>query len=317
MKKLISMVITFAVLCSMAGCMASDAGSDKLSVVASIFPCYDWASNVIEGSDNVDLELLIDSGVDFHSFQPTAEDILKIKTCDIFIYVGGESDSWVDEVLTSDCNPDMKIISLMDELSDEIREEETVLGMQAEDGEPDGPEYDEHVWLSLRNAEVITDRICEVMSQADPGNSALYEANTEKYTEELKALDSRYIEELKDLRLDTIVVADRFPFRYLTDDYGLEYYAAFAGCSAEANATFDTVVFLSQKAADIGTNVILTTEDSASSIAGTVIETGDLTGVEIMELDSMQSVTSEDISAGVSYIGIMESNLEVLVKALS
>ncbi len=308
-------------LVSFAGCNAPKEDDGKINVVATIFPSYDWAREVIGDSGNVSLELLIDNGVDLHSFQPTAEDIMKIKTCDVFIYVGGESDAWVSDAISSDANPDMKIINLMDELKDSVREEELVEGMEAEEEEDEEGEeeieYDEHVWMSLRNAEVITEKICEVLSEADPDNAGLYSANCEKYVSELKDLDSRYIEAVSSADLDTIVVADRYPFRYMSEDYGLDYYAAFIGCSAETQASFETVVFLADKAKETGTKVILTTESPSGDIASTVIETGGLEGVTVEALDSMQSVTASEVSSGISYLKIMEDNLTVLEKALT
>lgn len=321
MKRLVSALLTLVMLVSFAGCNAPKEDDGKINVVATIFPCYDWAREVIGDSGNVSLELLIDNGVDLHSFQPTAEDIMKIKTCDVFIYVGGESDAWVSDAISSDANPDMKIINLMDELKDSVREEELVEGMEAEEEEDEESEeeaeYDEHVWMSLRNAEVITEKICEVLSEADPENAGLYSANCEKYVSELKDLDSRYIEAVSSADLDTIVVADRYPFRYMSEDYGLDYYAAFIGCSAETQASFETVVFLADKAKETGTKVILTTESPSGDIASTVIETGGLEGVTVEALDSMQSVTASEVSSGISYLKIMEDNLTVLEKALT
>lgn len=321
MKRKVSLLMALVMLVSFAGCSVPKEDDGKIHVVATIFPCYDWAREVIGDSSNASLELLIDNGVDLHSYQPTAEDIMKIKTCDVFIYVGGESDAWVADAISSDADPDMKVINLMEVLSDSVREEETVEGMEAEEEDDEEGEeeieYDEHVWMSLRNAEVITEKICEVLSEADPGNAELYSANCISYVSELKDLDNRYKEAVSSADLDTIVVADRYPFRYMSEDYGLDYYAAFIGCSAETQASFETVVFLADKAKETGTKVILTTESPSGDIASTVIETGGLEGVTVEALDSMQSVTASEVSSGISYLKIMEDNLTVLDKALT
>ncbi|MBR2821929.1 MAG: zinc ABC transporter substrate-binding protein [Clostridiales bacterium] len=311
-------LMTFgACSCSAEG-IENKSGS-RLSIVTTVFPCYDWVREIAGSKiSGIDLTMLLDNGTDMHSFQPAAKDIVKISSCDVFIYVGGESDEWVEDALKEAVNKDIRTVNLMDLLGDSVVEEETVEGMQAEDEEEgeDGPEYDEHVWLSLLNAQVLVTGIADAMAQADPENASLYENNAGTYNSKLGELDGRYRAAVKDSDKDTILFCDRFPFRYLTDELGLDYYAAFSGCSAEAEASFETVVFLSGKIDELGLSSVLVIDGSDQKIAKTVIENTGSKDMEILVMDSMQSTTTADSSNGVTYLSVMESNLEVLVKAL-
>ena len=311
-------LMTFgACSCSAEG-IENKSGS-RLSIVTTVFPCYDWVREIAGSKiSGIDLTMLLDNGTDMHSFQPAAKDIVKISSCDVFIYVGGESDEWVEDALKEAVNKDIRTVNLMDLLGDSVVEEETVEGMQAEDEEEgeDGPEYDEHVWLSLLNAQVLVTGIADAMAQADPENASLYENNAGTYNSKLGELDGRYRAAVKDSDKDTILFCDRFPFRYLTDELGLDYYAAFAGCSAETEASFETVVFLSGKIDELGLSSVLVIDGSDQKIAKTVIENTGSKDMEILVMDSMQSTTTADSSNGVTYLSVMESNLEVLVKAL-
>jgi zinc transport system substrate-binding protein len=275
----------------------------------------------------VDLTLLLDSGVDLHSYQPTVDDILTISNCDVFIYVGGESDAWVTDALSQAANEDMQVIRLMDVLKDSVKEEELVEGMQAgDDNESDGdgeesaeetPEYDEHVWLSLKNAKILTDAIAQALEEADPDNAEAYSENAQAYMDKLTALDEEYQKAALAGERDTILFADRFPFRYLTDDYDLNYYAAFAGCSAETEASFETILFLAEKADELELPVILTIDGSDQTIAEAVINSTNAKDQKILSMNSMQSITAGDMEDGASYLSVMEENLEVLKEALS
>ncbi|MBQ6303315.1 MAG: zinc ABC transporter substrate-binding protein [Clostridiales bacterium] len=311
-------LMTFgACSCSAEG-IENKSGS-RLSIVTTVFPCYDWVREIAGSKiSGIDLTMLLDNGTDMHSFQPAAKDIVKISSCDVFIYVGGESDEWVEDALKEAVNKDIRTVNLMDLLGDSVVEEETVEGMQAEDEEEgeDGPEYDEHVWLSLLNAQVLVTGIADAMAQADPENASLYENNAGTYNSKLGELDGRYRAAVKDSDKDTILFCDRFPFRYLTDELGLDYYAAFSGCSAEAEASFETVVFLSGKIDELGLSSVLVIDGSDQKIAKTVIENTGSKDMEILVMDSMQSTTTADSINGVTYLSVMESNLEVLVKAL-
>lgn len=473
----------------------SNKDNKKMSVVSTIFPQYDWVRQILgENSDNYELTLLLDNGVDIHNYQPTTDDIIKITTCDMFIYVGGESDYWVEDILRNAINEDMIVINLLDVLGDSVKEEEIKEGMQhghdhthasenfedtevqdrslsdwegewqsvypylldgtldevmeykASEGDKTTSEYyeyykmgyetdvekievtgssitfyknsvastatyeykgfeilnynsgtkgvryqfeavgdtngapryvqfsdhmitpaksehfhiyfgdegfdtlleemdnwptyyeeglmgsqiaedmmahehdhisDEHVWLSLKNAQTITNHIAEKLAELDAKNASTYEKNVNAYYLELESLNKKYQEVVENATHKTLLFGDRFPFRYLVDDYGLDYYAAFSGCSAETEASFETIVFLANKADELDLNNIMVIEASDQSIAETITKSTKRKNQSILMMDSMQSVTSSQIISGVSYLSIMESNLDVLKEALN
>ena len=499
MKKYISLLIAAVMaICCLAGCSQKNSdisteNTTELKVVTTIFPEYDWVRQIAgDQISNIDLTMLLDNGVDLHSYQPTADDIMKISDCDIFVYVGGESDEWVEDALKEAVNKDMQVINLLEVLKDTVKTEEAMPGVQAEEGhnhgyshfadsdvqdrslsdwsgdwqsvypyildgtldqvmekkaesgrktaeeykesyiasyetdiekisidgnmitytrkdgtstatydsegfyirhkddgskqvrykyqkasgDADAPtyivfsdhnissaepehfhlyfgedgfdslveegkhfptfypasligteiademleheekEYDEHVWLSLKNAETLCKAIAEALEKADPANKDMYDANLTAYEEKLASLDTSYQNAVKDAPQKTLLFGDRFPFRYLVDDYGLSYYAAFAGCSAESEASFETISFLAEKVDELGLKYVMTIEKSDQKIAKTIIENTRDKNQSILALDSMQSTTSEDVANGTTYLSVMESNLNVLKKAL-
>ena len=323
MKKLVSMLVMIVMLTGVfAACGNAPAASGKkIQIVTTIFPEYDWVKSIVGDSENVEITMLLDNGVDLHSFQPTAQDIVKVSSCDMFIYVGGESDKWVDDVLKEAVNDKMVVMDLFDVLGESLKEEEEIEGMQSdEEEEGEGEEeveYDEHIWLSLRNAQLLIKKIAEEIIKIDPANKSKYEANLESYIGSLTELDAKYKEAADGGRVKTLLFGDRFPFRYMTDDYGLDYYAAFKGCSAETEASFDTVIFLANKVDELGLHSVLTIEGGDKSIAKTIVQnTADKNAV-ILTLDSMQGKTSADVANGATYLSIMEKNLEVLRNALA
>lgn len=330
MKKYLVFILILAIVLSLSACSTKVEKGEKPSVVVTIFPIYDWVKNI--AGDSVEITPLLDNGVDLHSYQPTADDMVKIAACDMFIYVGGESDEWVEDALEEKVNDDMVVINLLEALGDGAKEEETVEGMQEKDhdhdhgeddhGEEDhGEEHDhdeeheldEHIWLSLRNSAALSGEIASGL-EALTGES--YSEELEAYTSALRELDDKYTAAVNGGKVKTVLFGDRFPFRYLTDDYGLSYYAAFAGCSAETEASFETVIFLADKVDELGIRAVLTIESSDGRIAETIIENTASKNAKVLRLDSMQSTTSKDIEAGASYVGIMEKNLEVLKEAL-
>lgn len=321
MKKIIAILISVIMFIGLfASCGTTEKAEKKLSIVATIFPEYDWVKNILgEKAADADVTMLLDSGVDLHSFQPTADDIVRISTCDVFIYVGGESDAWVGDALNGAVNKNMKVINLLEVLGDSAKEEEVVEGMQGEeeeDGE-EGPEYDEHVWLSLKNSVVLVAAIRDALMSADAENSEIYKANADSYIEKLNALDAEYASAIDSSKLKTVLFADRFPFRYLVDDYGIEYFAAFVGCSAESEASFETIAFLAGKVDEMKLGSVLTLEGMDNKIAETVIQTTESKSAKILSMDSMQSITSQDVENGADYIALMEKNLGVLKTALN
>lgn len=294
---------------------------ENLQVVTTIFPIYDWARQVIGDVPGVELVWLQDTGVDMHSYQPSAEDMLKLSSCDVFLYVGGTSDSWVDGALKEAVNPDMKVLSLLEILGDNARLEELTEGMQAEDHEGhdhgDEDEYDEHVWLSVKNASLLTQSIADTLAQLDPDHADAYAANAAAYEAQLADLDAQYQAAVDAASVKTVLFGDRFPFRYLTEDYGLEVYAAFPGCSAETEASFETIAFLAGKVDELHLPAVLTIENSDQRVAQTIIQNTASKDAALLRLDSMQGTSAEDVAAGTTYLSIMESNLDVLKAALA
>ena len=304
----------------MTGCSSTN-GTDtaKYSIVCTTFPQYDWLREIIgENADSFSLMLLLDKGGDLHSYQPTAESIARISSADMFVYVGGESDTWVEDALKGAVNKDMRVVNLMDLLGGMVKEEELVEGMQCyEEAEHEETEYDEHVWLSLKNAAYLTGALSETLQELDAEHAQEYAANAAAYIESLNALDREYADAVKQSEKKTILFGDRFPFRYLTDDYGIHYYAAFAGCSTETDASFETVTFLSGKVDELGLHTILTIEGSDQKIAEIIRENTHGKNQQIQTVNSLQSVTAKEIQDGFTYLEAMRENYEVLKNALN
>ena len=315
MKKILALLLALWIPAAvLSGCAPQDdsAASNKLNIVTTIFPAYDWVREILgDETDRAEITTLLDSGVDLHSYQPTVDDIVKISDCDLFLYVGGESDGWVDDALKNAPNKDRKVIRLLDVLGDSAKAEETVEGMQEEEHDhEEEAEYDEHIWLSLKNAQVLVAAISEALQETDPARKNTYAANAAAYAEKLSALDGEYRAAVDSGKYKTLLFGDRFPFRYLADDYGLDYYAAFPGCSAETEASFETVSFLA------GKMDALTIEGTQHKIAETIVQNTAQKNQQVLTMDSMQAVTANDAASGVSYLSIMEKNLSVLKKAL-
>ena len=327
MKNRISLLLALALIVGLlAGCgqQNNTNKTDKLSIVTTIFPEYDWVKEILgDTAENAEITMLLDSGVDLHSYQPTVDDIVKISDCNLFLYVGGESDGWVEDALKNAPNEDRTVINLLDVLGDSVKEEETVEGMQEEDhdhedadGHEEEAEYDEHIWLSLKNAQVLVAAISEALQESDPARKDTYAANATAYAKKLSALDSQYRAAVDSGKYKTLLFGDRFPFRYLADDYGLDYYAAFPGCSAETEASFETISFLAKKADELKLPCVLTIEGTQHKIAETIVQNTAQKNQQVLTMDSMQAVTANDAASGVSYLSIMEKNLSVLKKAL-
>ena len=335
MKRIFPLFLALAVAVSLlAGCgkknamESSESESDKLRVVATIFPGYDWVHQIMgDRAAAADLTMLLDNGVDLHSYQPTTDDIIKVFDCDLFIYVGGESDGWAENALKTAANKDIKVVSLLEVLGERVKTEEIVEGMQdadhahAHDHEHEHDhgheeEADEHVWLSLKNAAVLVGAISNALQELDPDNKDTYAANASAYIEKLSALDGAYQSAVDGAARKTVLFGDRFPFRYLVDDYGLRYYAAFAGCSAETEASFETVSFLAKKVDELGLPCVLTIEGKNHKLAETIVRSTTGKNQKVLTMDSMQSMTSKDAANGATYLSVMEQNLSVLKEAL-
>lgn len=306
----------------------------KIKVVTTIYPEYDWVSNIIKGKEErFDLSILMTSGVDLHNFQPSAKDILDIGTADLFIYVGGESDKWADGAIRQAANKNLKAINLMELLKDKVKVEELKEGMEddehhEEEGEEhnDGDEeenheeeieYDEHVWLSLENAMIVCADLKNEISTLDSENANAYENNLTAYLAELKNLNEEYKVVVNGAKRKLLLFGDRFPFRYMFDDYGLNYYAAFKGCAAETEASFKTIKFLADKLSEENLPYVMKIERGNEKIAKAVIENSSKKDATIETMYSIQAVSSDDMKNGETYLSYMKKNLDVLRKVLN
>ena len=357
-KLLICGVLLCASLGLFSGCGQQTAkNDDSLKIVSTIAPVEEWVEAVIGDDTTVETTLLLDEGMDLHSFQPSADDIITISNADLFVYVGGETDAWVDDVLEQANNDDMMVLNLMEVLGDRILPTPILDGATCshdhdhdhdchdhdhdshdhdhdchdhdhdddhdhdhDDHDHDhdchdhAHEYDEHIWLSLKNAAIATQAIADVLSTKNP--NANYQANAQAYIAELTTLDQAYADTLGAATYKTMVFGDRFPFVYLMNDYGLSYYAAFNGCSTETEASFETITFLAKKLDETHLPAVITLEGSDQKIAQTIVENTTTKDQKIYTLNSFQSLSSEEIKDDFSYLEIMKSNLEVFKSAL-
>ena len=316
----LSGALVAAVLLAHTACGGSGE-SRKLRIVTTIFPLYDWARNVAGESADVEVSFLQDTGVDLHSYQPTAADMVKIASCDLFIYVGGESDRWVGDALKGGTNEKRRCLNLMEILGEAALEEEEKEGMEEEHGNggeagEEETERDEHVWLSVKNASLFTAKIAEALAEIAPDRKDAFRANAAAYQAKLDALWQDYEAAAGAANTRTLLFGDRFPFLYLTKQLGLDSYAAFRGCSAESDASFETIDFLAGKADELGLKIILKTESGDGKLAETIRQASRAKDQTILTLDSLQSVTRARADAGASYLQAMQSNLEVLKEAM-
>ena len=297
---------------------------NRISIVCTVFSGYDWTRNIITGvQDRFELNYLFSNGTDSHSYQPTVSDIISISECDILITSGGESERWVFSELEKYENSNVRVISMLDIIGELALEEYEGIQHNEEDHHAHGEdteqeiekEYDEHIWLSIKNAKVICREIEKVLSDIDCNNSDLYKRNCDEYCEKFGEIYDKYAESIQNSDINTLIFADRFPFAYLMNDLGISYHAAFSGCSAESEASVSTIVKLIELAEECKTENICVIETSDQKLAATVASgAGD---ISIIVLDSIQAVSSDKISNGYSYCGAMEENLRLVKKALS
>lgn len=303
MKRLIAAILLAATL-------PLAAAAAPLRIVATIFPAWDWARDI---APDADLVLLHRPGTDLHGYEPTAADLRTIAECDLFIHVGGESDAWVPAALALEGNPDRRTVSLVAALGDASKTERLEEGMEAEaDDTPPSP--DEHVWLSLRNAQILVSSIADALASADPANADAYHRRAAAYNTRLADLDARYAAGFAAAPRHTLLFADRFPFRYLADDYGLDCIAAFPGCSSESAASFKTIAILARKTDDLGLTTIFTLETPAGRLAETVRAATGSRNQRIVALDSMQTLPHDWQNR--SYIDTMHSDLDLILSSL-
>lgn len=288
---------------------------DKISIVTTIFPPYDFAKGV--AGDRADITMLLKAGTESHSYEPSPADIIAAQNCDIFIYNGGKSDVWVNTILDTIENPDLKVIKMLDCV--ENLTEETVEGMQGVHHHHNGEEchhieYDEHIWTSPLNAIAITKKIADAIIEVDPENADEYIKNLTQYTNKLDDIHNSFLKIVNNSEEKTMIFGDRFPFRYFADCYGLDYWAAFPGCSAEAEPSAKTVVYLIEKTKEENIENIFYIEFSNMKIANTICEE---TGAKPLLFHSCHNVSSDEMEKGVTYIDLMTENIKNLREALN
>lgn len=315
---LVVLLVGFFVLTG-CGSTRKEGTSDKKEIICTTFPQYDWVRVILgENGENFTVRLLGEDSGDLHNYQPTAGDMIRISNCDLFISVGGESDAWVEDAAKESMNKNQKILRLMDLLGEKLKEEEYIEGMEEgheEEHKENG--YDEHVWLSLPNAQIMVREIADVIAAMDENNAEEYHNNAEAYCRQLEDLHNNYKETVSQSKNKVLLFGDRFPFRYLVEDYGISYYAAFEGCSAETEASFETIAFLSEKINELRLSSVLVLENSDKKVADAIIANTDTKDQKILVINSLQSITKEEIDKGITYISIMEENLKIIKQALS
>jgi zinc transport system substrate-binding protein len=307
-------LLSFAAVLPAGGRRDREKTEGAIQVVTTIFPPYDFVRSI--AGNKVNLTMLLPPGAESHSFEPTPQDIIMVRNCDVFIYVGGESDAWVETILESIDTSRMEIITLMDCV--EVVEELIVEGMQDEEeedepGREEETEYDEHVWTAPRNAQRIVQKISGVLQQRDASNAAEYRQNTTAYLQQLTDLDAAFQNVINSAKRKTLVFGDRFPFRYFADAYGLSYFAAFPGCSTETECSAATVAFLINKVRAEQIPVVFHIELSNEKIADTICEE---TGAKKLLLHAVHNVSKREFDGGATYYNLMSNNVRNLREAL-
>lgn len=332
-KQAAVLLSVFLLVTSVAGCQrvgaVKETGEEKVNVVTTIFPQYDFVHQI--AGDNVEVSMLLKPGEETHSYEPTPQDILKIQNCDLFIYVGGENDEWVEDILDSIDTEHIRLLRLID-CVDTVNEEH-VEGMKEERGheheEEEEHEHehgeeehethetltpDEHVWTSPENAIAIVEQIAEVLGELDPEQTAVYEENEKAYVSLLEELDDEFREVVSSAKRDVLLFGDRFPFRYFADEYGLKYYAAFPGCASDTEPSAATMAFLIKKVEQEHIPVVLKMELSNENIANAIAET---THAKVKTFYSCHNLTAKEFADGETYLSMMKKNVETLKEALN
>lgn len=313
MKRFFSVLVgLMMVAVALTGCgnkVATD--KNKLQVVTTVFATYDFARQV--GGDKVQSTMLIPPGTDIHAYEPTPQDIKKIRESQVFVYVGGESDEWVKKILASVDNKNLEVVKLLDT----VKPVEEILkpGMTVEkgkEGASEEKEYDEHVWTSPKNAMKISAKLAEVFSAVDKDNKSVYEKNYLSYSAKLTILDEEFKDIVAHGKRKVVVFGDRFPLRYFMDAYGLDYFAAFPGCAHDTEPSASTVAFLIDKVKNEKIPVVFHIELSNEKIAKAIASA---TGAKILQFNTCHNVPKEDFSK-VTYISLMQENGKALKEAL-
>ena len=311
MKRFIKLLFILVIFIGLSGCDTKE-DNNKLKIVSTSFPGYDFTRAIIKDVSNIEVKMLLKPGSELHDFEPTPKDIKDIKNSDIFIYVGGDSDEWIEDILSEINQKKTKLIKLMDLI--ETKEEEIVEGMEKEDDEEEEKEYDEHVWTSPINAIIITSKLKDEIIKKDPDNKELYLKNSTNYINALNEIDEEISEVVNNAKRKELIFADRFPLRYFVDRYNLSYYAAFPGCSEKTEASAKTIAFLIDKVKKDEIPIIFHNELTNGKIAETIKKE---TNAKVLEFNSLHNVSQEQFNKGITYIDIMKDNIKALKEALN
>ncbi len=308
-------LILILALFALSACAPKDAAETKsgISIVSTVFPSYDFARQITAGTD-ANITLLLQPGEEVHSFDPTSQDIIRIQNADLFLYVGGENDTWVNGVLAG-LDKSVNTFRMMDYVT--LYEEELVAGMQPEsatEAAGETKEWDEHVWTAPVNAIAIVKAMTEELVSIDPANAKTYQANSDAYVAQLEALDQSFRDVVDASARKTVVFADRFPVRYFVEEFGLSYYAAFPGCSAETEASAATIASLIDHVKSENIPVVFYIEMSNQQMADTVAEA---TGATPMLFHTCHNVTKAEFESGATYLSLMKNNVLALKAALN
>jgi zinc transport system substrate-binding protein len=311
-KIFLAFIVVIALLLSAVFAIAKmKNNSEKISIIATNFPAYDFVRAV--AGDKANIKMLVKPGSEIHNFEPTPQDIIDINNSKLFVYTGGESDEWIEDIL-SDVDADKtKLFKMMDAV--EVVEEEAVEGMESEEEEEEGeePEYDEHVWTSVRNATKIVNEIKNELVEISPENKNIFESKAKNYIEQLNDIDKKFQSVVGHANTKTLIFGDRFPLRYFVEDYGLKYYAAFPGCSDQTEASSKTIAFLVNKVKANSNKVVLKIEMSSGKIAETIANE---TGAKVLTFNSAHNISMDEFNSGLTYVTIMKNNVKVLEEAL-
>ena len=314
-----ALLILCFMLGSLTGCGQRKA-TEPAEIVCTSFAAYDWVRTLLTGTDTLRATLLVADGSDLHSYQPTVTDKVTLINSALIVRVGGESDRWVSEMAENRpllCLTELDGITLREAQTQSEAHGHEHTHVHEEDGHGHNHDgFDEHLWLSPSNASVCITALSEQLCALDPSNREIYTTNASAYLDGLTALDAAYEKAVTEAARNTLLVADRFPFVYLVEEYGLSYCAAFSGCSTESQASFETVVRLARKADEWNTTHLLVTEGSDRRLAASVSAASEQQNMTVLALDSMQAVSAARASE-ITYLSVMYENLEILKVALS
>lgn len=307
MKKILITALAVLVVFEFSSCKVRKMDtSDKVNIVCSIFPEYDWARNILgDDDDATTLTLLEKNGVDLHSYLPSSTDLSTVANCNLLVYTGGKSDTWITDILNNSSNTNQTVINLMEVLKAQLKK----------DG-PDATEYDEHLWLSIKNAKIICNYFTETLCELLPDSADRYQSRLADYMKKLDAMDLSLQGVVQASQNKTLIICDRFPFRYLAEDYGIQYCAPFSNCAGQREPGAEAIDLLSETLVKLNSSAVIVLENSDKKIAKTVIGNAKKPNCDTLTMDSMQSVTLRQAFAGVTYISQMQKNLESIQKAL-